>query len=324
MSKLISIGEALIDFIPNQKNQALKVVTGFTKRAGGAPANVCACVSRLGQQSVMITKLGYDAFGDYIIQTLSDVGVDTRHITQTRKANTGLAFVSLDEQGNRDFTFYRHPSADMLLNKKEIKKQLFKPSDILHFCSVDLIDAPVKLAHKKAISYAKKNGCMVSFDPNVRLALWDNHERYRLTINQFIKKADIIKISDEELEFITGKKDILEALPLLFVGDVKIVVFTSGSKGATVYTKNKTFNHTGFPVEAIDTTGAGDAFIGAFLASLLKQKITKNDLSLLDYTNHLVYSNAVGAIVASKKGAIPSMPHEEEVKDFIKLRTLDK
>ena len=208
MKKVISIGEALIDFIPNQKGCSLKEVLGFERVAGGAPANVSAVVSKLGGKSNFISKLGKDAFGDYIIDTLNDVNVDTSYVLRTNKANTGLAFVSLKEDGNRDFSFYRNPSADMLLEEGEIKQQWFNDCHTLHFCSVDLIECPMKYAHKKAIEYAKNNNAIISFDPNVRLPLWESEKDCKDAILEFLPLANIIKISDEELEFITGETDI--------------------------------------------------------------------------------------------------------------------
>lgn len=149
MKKVISIGEALIDFIPNQNGGKLKNVSEFRRVAGGAPANVSAVVAKLGGKSSFISKLGKDAFGDYIIDVLNEVNVNTDYVLRTSKANTGLAFVSLKEDGNRDFSFYRNPSADMLLEADEVKKEWFNNCHILHFCSVDLIDSPMKLALKK-------------------------------------------------------------------------------------------------------------------------------------------------------------------------------
>lgn len=317
MAKLISIGEALIDFIPQSKGVELKDVLEFKRVAGGAPANVCACVSTLGKEAVMLTKLGNDSFGDHIVEVLKNSNVDTNYIKRTKEANTGLAFVSLKEDGNRDFSFYRNPSADMLLESTEIDEDLFKENDILHFCSVDLIDAPVRVAHDQAISYAKSHNCLISFDPNVRLPLWDDHEEYRRVINQYIEHADILKISDEELEFITGKTIENNAISDLFRGNVKIVIYTKGPDGADIYTKDRVFTHKGFKIKAVDTTGSGDSFIGAFIYLLLDKKVTKNMLTAIDYSDYIKFSNAVGAMVASKQGAISSMPNLDEVKDFI-------
>ncbi len=204
MKKIITIGEALIDFIPNKKGCSLKEVVGFERVAGGAPANVAAVVSKLGGKSNFISQLGEDAFGDYIIDELNKVNVDTSYVLRTNKANTGLAFVSLKEDGNRDFSFYRNPSADMLLNESEINKEWFNDCHSLHFCSVDLIDCPMKEAHKKAIDCAIDNNSIISFDPNVRLPLWNSEDECRKAILEFLPFAHIVKISDEELEFITG------------------------------------------------------------------------------------------------------------------------
>ena len=174
MKKVISIGEALIDFIPNQKVCELKDVISFERVAGGAPANVSAVVAKLGGKSNFISKLGKDAFGDYIIETLKEANVNTDYVLRTDKANTGLAFVSLKEDGNRDFSFYRNPSADMLLEANEVKKEWFKECHSLHFCSVDLIECPMKDAYKKAIEFALENKSIISFDPNVKLPIWDS------------------------------------------------------------------------------------------------------------------------------------------------------
>ena len=258
MKKIITIGEALIDFIPNKKGCSLKEVVGFERVAGGAPANVAAVVSKLGGKSNFISQLGEDAFGDYIIDELNKVNVDTSYVLRTNKANTGLAFVSLKEDGNRDFSFYRNLSADMLLNESEIKKKWFNDCHSLHFCSVDLIDCPMKEAHKKAIDCAIDNNSIISFDPNVRLPLWNSEDECRKAILEFLPFAHIVKISDEELEFITGFNNIEDAKEVLFNGSVKMVIFTKGKDGAEIYTKDKVVSIEGNVVEVVDTTGAGD------------------------------------------------------------------
>lgn len=318
MGKLIGIGEALIDFLPAQIGVSLKAVEEFKRVAGGAPANVCACVRRLGSESVILTKLGTDAFGDYLIDTLNEVGVNTNYIKRTNVANTALAFVSLKKDGNRDFSFYRNPSADMLLEANEIDVDLFQKGDILHFCSVDLVDAPIRQAHDQALKYAKENELLISFDPNVRLPLWSDHDEYKRVINKYINYADILKISDEEFGFITGNSFSEDEILKLFRGNVKVIIYTEGAKGARVYTKKNTYQFPGFKVKAIDTTGAGDSFIGAFLYQLLKMRLTLDNLETTDYTQIIEFANAVGAIVASKKGAILAMPKESEVIEFIK------
>lgn len=321
MGQLFAIGEVLIDFIPIQKGCSLKDVLAFERAAGGAPANVAASVSKFGGKASIITKLGNDAFGDYLIEQLELVGVNTEQIKRTDEANTGLAFVSLKEDGERDFSFYRNPSSDLLLSEDEINPEIFQADDILHFGSVDLVESPMKLAHLKAIKSVKSKGGLISFDPNVRLPLWDSPENCRKTIQMFIPYAHIVKISDEELEFITGIKDKEEAISSLFNGDVKIVVYTKGKDGAELYvSSHKKYESTGFKVTVQDTTGAGDAFVGGFLYQLLtKGAVQANLLDIVSeyYEEILQFANGSGALTTMGKGAIPALPHEEEVRNFI-------
>ncbi|MBU0996931.1 MAG: carbohydrate kinase [Firmicutes bacterium] len=313
MPKLICIGELLIDFIPNETGIELKNVTGFTKAAGGAPANVAACVSKLGIHSVMITKLGLDAFGDFLVDTLNEVHVDTTHIKRTDIANTALAFVSLKENGERDFSFYRNPSSDLLLDESEIEESLFESGDIIHFCSVDLVDAPVKKAHVRALEYAEKKGCLISFDPNLRFPLWKNLQEYYETIQSFIPYAHILKISSDELEFITRIKNTNEAIKSLFVGNVKIVIITDGGVGATLYTKSSELFVPSFKTKVVDTTGAGDAFIGGILYYILKNRLTVDTINQMNQRDALLLAHKISSIVVSKYGAIPSMPTISEI-----------
>lgn len=255
MGKLFSIGEILIDFIPHQKGVALKDVVSFTRVPGGAPANVAAAVAKFGGTASLITKLGEDAFGDFLLEQLTDSGVGTDKILRTKEANTGLAFVSLLENGERDFSFYRNPSADLLLTDSEINADWFNHGDVLHFCSVDLVESPMKGAHLKAIQAAKEHGGIISFDPNVRLPLWNDPQECRKTILKFVPMAHIVKISDDELEFITGIADEQKALASLFIGDVKVVVLTKGAGGADLYVQNQKYSSAGYSVEVEDTTG---------------------------------------------------------------------
>jgi fructokinase len=316
LAKIFTIGEALIDFIPAEKGIALKEVTGFVKEAGGAPANVACAVAKLGGESAFIGKLGADAFGDFLLSTLQNVGVDTRYVFRTTEANTALAFVSLKADGNRDFMFYRKPSADMLLAETDIEQSWFHAGDILHFCSVDLIEAPVKYAHIRAIQAMKAQGGMVSFDPNVRLPLWEDKEQCRQTILQFIPYTHILKISDEELEFITRIKDEKSAIASLFVGDVKLVIYTKGPNGAELHTPNYSISVPAQKVQVLETTGAGDSFIGAFLYQISRQTIPLTEISKEVATQILEFAAIVAAITTTRKGAIQSLPSMEEVKNF--------
>ncbi|MBK3494983.1 carbohydrate kinase [Viridibacillus sp. YIM B01967] len=183
MKTLFTIGEVLIDFIPHQKGVILKDVSLFERMAGGAPANVAATVAKLGGNAKMISQVGADAFGQFLVETLRMARVNTDLIKVTDEANTALAFVSLASNGERDFSFYRKPSADLLYKADYIEKAWFKSGDILHFCSVDLVESPMKEAHKTAITYAREKGAMISFDPNVRLPLWVTKQLRRIYKN---------------------------------------------------------------------------------------------------------------------------------------------
>jgi len=316
MKKVISIGEALIDFIPQEKGVALKGVSNFLRVAGGAPLNVAAAVSKLGGKSQMITKLGIDGFGDHILEEVKPLGVDVSKVLRTKEANTALAFVSLKEDGERDFSFYRNPSADMLLNASEIEEEVFSEGGILHFCSVSLIDAPIKDAHRKAIEFAKKHNCLISFDPNVRLPLWETAEACREAILEFLPFANIVKISDEELEFITGIADETEALNFLLQGDVEVIIYTKGTNGAEFITKERKVFSPSFKVQAQDTTGAGDSFIGSFLYQVAEGDNTLESLVNLPedkVKEILTFSNATAALTVCKRGAIGALPMKEEV-----------
>lgn len=320
MGKLFSIGEVLIDFIPLEKGKALKDVISFERAPGGAPANVAAAVAKYGGSSSMITKLGVDAFGDFLVEKLEEAGVETDKVSRTSEANTGLAFVSLRLDGERDFSFYRNPSADLLLDEAEIDEKWFNKGDILHFCSVDLVESPMKQAHTKAIRAMKEIGGLVSFDPNVRLPLWKDAEECKNTILAFIPEAHIVKISDEELEFITGIADEVTAISSLFQGEVKAIIYTKGANGAELYVNGKKYESQGFKANVQDTTGAGDAFIGGFLYKLLENNASIEELGQLLETKaeeFLTFANASGALTTEGKGAISALPTVEDINKLI-------
>ena len=315
---LIAIGEALIDFIPDKSGCEFYEVTGFSPAVGGAPANVCGAFSRLGGKSKMITQLGSDPFGDKITRYLRDTGIDTSCICHTDKANTALAFVSLAKDGNRTFSFYRKPSADMLLRAEQIKPEWFNNAFALHFCSVSLGDFPMRDAHIKAIEYAKSNGALISFDPNLRFQLWDDVEKLRQAVHHFLPMSDILKISDEELEFITGESSIEKALPVLFKSNVRLVIYTCGSGGAYAFTKSACAFAPSLKVKAVDTTGADDGFIGSLLWKLKQLGVFADSIDKLSETDirqMLEFSNKFCAISVQSAGAINSYPTFEEIKN---------
>jgi fructokinase len=321
LKRVFCIGETLIDFIPVQKEKSLKEVTSFERVAGGAPMNVAIAIAKYGGNSVMLTKIANDSFGDYLVDVLEGNGVDTSYIIRCNEGETGLAFVSVDKSGERDFSFYRKNSADLLLLPNEVKSRWFDKGDLLHFCSVDLVESPMKQTHIKVIDNFQKVGGIVSFDPNVRLPLWPDKESCRRTILGFLPLADIVKVSDEELFFITNIEGEREAINSLFVGNVKVVVYTKGKDGAIIYLKNgEQFEDKGFKVTVSDTTGAGDAFIGGLLYQLLSIDISSENLCQKVSEHHqqlLTFANASGALTASVKGAIQAAPGKQHIMNFI-------
>lgn len=309
--KLIAIGEALIDFIPEKAGSAIKDVEAFLPAVGGAPANVCGAFTKLGGKSEMITQLGMDGFGDKILETFQEAGIGSSFVKRTDIANTSLAFVALKEDGNREFSFYRNPGADMLFEAEDVKKEWFEDSYALHFCSVSLGDFPMKEAHCQAIQYALEQDVIVSFDPNLRPALWKDTKQMIETVNDFIPLADIVKISDEELESITGEAEIEKALEHLFTDRVKLVIYTEGANGARAYTRKVSAAAPCEKVKAVDTTGAGDGFIGAFLWCLHRDGVTAEAIENINaekLEEYLKFANAFCGISVQKKGAIPSYP----------------
>ncbi|WP_313803701.1 carbohydrate kinase [Cytobacillus sp.] len=321
MGKLYAIGEVLVDFVPLQKGLPLKDVISFEKTPGGAPANVAAAVAKYGGQSSMITKVGNDPFGDFLIEKLESEGVETDKIQRTNEAKTGIAFVSLKEDGERDFSFYRKPSADLLFQEEEIDSNWFESGDILHFCSVDLVDSPMKHAHKKAINAVLDANGLVSFDPNVRLSLWDDPEACRNAIIEFIPRAHIVKISDEELGFITNRFHLDDAIQSIFIGNVKAVMYTKGAEGVDLYIKGNKYESKGYRVKTVDTTGAGDAFIGGVLYKLLEMRVCPSTLEEMLKKNHaeiLAFANGSAALTTTGKGAIASLPTKAGIIELMK------
>ena len=316
---LAAIGEALIDFIPDRSGCSFDEVGAFSPKVGGAPANVCAAFSKLGGKSKMITQLGDDPFGHKIIGELKDVNVDTSCISLTDEANTALAFVSLEKDGGRTFSFYRKPSADMLYSAESVKEEYFDDVFALHFCSVDIGDFPMKQAHKKAIGIMREKGGIISFDPNLRFNLWNSTEALVGAVREFIPLSDIVKISDEELSYVTGADDIETGVKMLFGQGVKLVLYTCGKEGMFAFTKKARAHAISPKVDVVDTTGAGDASIGSFLWRLNDFDINYNNIEEISedmLKEALEFSTAFCTISVQHKGAIPSYPTLEQVKQY--------
>jgi fructokinase len=315
--KVITMGELLIDFIPNEKGLSLSKIDQFIKKPGGAPANVSVAVAKLGGQSMFIGQVGLDGFGNFLVDTMKNYGVDSTNLFQTKEAPTALAFVTLDQLGDREFIFYRNPSADQLLDYRKIDFTKIG-NDIFHFCSVSLCDYPIKEAHLQVIKYIRSKKGFISFDPNIRLPLFNDHEAYRKTILTFIPQVDLLKVSDDEIEFLTREKDLSKQIKTLMQGQVKYLILTHGSKGASFYTSDQVFYDPGFKVLVEDTTGAGDAFIGALLFKIAKLDINK--VELVKYIPEILkFANAVAALTTTKKGAMNAIPSIDEVNQLLEI-----
>ena len=320
MKRIVCIGEALIDFIPDRSGVYMKDVENFRRVCGGGPANVSAAIARLGGRASLIAKVGLDPFGDYIRETLENTGVDVSWLFRTNKAKTTLAFVTLRADGERDFSFYRDPGADMLLDVNdisEIQNEFCSDSAILHFSSVDLIDAPVRYATRKAIEIAKNRGLIISFDPNIRLPLWKDEDECRKTVLEFLPYADVVKISDEEVDFVYGADT--EA-GLAEIRKTAYIVFnTLGSKGARIIAEDIDETRPAYQVKTVDTTGAGDAFTGAMLFRMVDRGCDLTYLKKPDKNemlSDLDFAQKYAAYSVTSKGAIDSYGTAGEVKDY--------
>lgn len=317
MSEVVCLGELLIDFVPQTNGLALADSPGFLKAPGGAPGNVAVGLVRLGVPSGFLGMVGNDPFGHFLRDTLKNDKVDTDGLRLSDKAKTALAFVTLKADGDREFMFYRDPSADMLYSPEDVDAGLIRRSKILHYGSISLITEPSRSATLHAIDVAKAAGVRVSCDPNLREALWPNLDAAREGLRLAIAKASLVKISDYEVEFLTGNSDLVAGARALWHDGVEIMAVTKGPHGSILMTADVTVDIPGFAVTAVDTTGAGDGFTAGLLAGLLGQA----DIASLDADTLRALgrrANAVGALTTQKRGAIPALPTAAEVEAFLK------
>ncbi|XP_074572636.1 putative fructokinase-1 [Curcuma longa] len=314
---IVSFGEMLIDFVPTVSGVSLAEAPGFIKAPGGAPANVAIAVARLGGRAAFLGKLGDDEFGRMLAGILRSNGVDDAGVLFDTGARTALAFVTLRDDGEREFMFYRNPSADMLLEEGELNLDVIKSAAVFHYGSISLITEPCRSAHLKAMQVAREAGALLSYDPNLRLPLWPSAESAREQIMSIWDQADIIKVSDVELEFLTGTDSVQDDVVLtLWRPEFKLLLVTLGEKGCKYYTKDFRGTLDGFSVNAVDTTGAGDAFVGAMLSKVVAdQSVLQSEGKLREV---LRFANACGAITTTKKGAIPALPNEAEALELLK------
>ncbi|MDQ0163168.1 aminoimidazole riboside kinase [Aeribacillus alveayuensis] len=307
---IISLGEALIDFIPLDETNLV-----YQKSPGGAPANVAVGLARLGAKSTFLGKVGDDVLGRFLKETLQNYGVNVSYMLLTKEVRTGAVFVTLSANGERSFDFYIDPSADRFLEEDEVKEELFTEHKILHFGSISLISEPSKSATKKAVRLAKQNDMIVSYDPNLRLSLWKNEEEARNTIVSMLKEVDVLKISDEELEFLTKTTNLEEGVASLQEYDIPLIIVTLGAEGSILFTKSEAVQVPAIKVKAVDTTGAGDAYVSGILYCLDQYEGDIRSISVERLEYMARFASVSGGLAASVKGAMSALPSFKQVEE---------
>lgn len=310
-----ALGELLIDFTENgtseQGNPLLEA------NPGGAPCNVLAMLEKLGKKTAFIGKVGKDMFGEQLKTAVEEVGIDTRNLVMDEEVHTTLAFVHTYPDGDRDFSFYRNPGADMMLKKEEVDEDLIRGAKIFHFGTLSSTHEGVREATRYAIDVAKEAGCIVSFDPNLRPPLWKSLDEAKAEIEYGLSKCDILKISDNEVEFLFGTTDYDEGARLIREKyQIPLVLITLGKDGSRAYYKDLRVEVPGFVQEhTIETTGTGDTFCANSLNYILEhgmEELTEENLKEL-----LTFANAAASLITTRKGALRVMPTREEIKNFI-------
>jgi sugar/nucleoside kinase (ribokinase family) len=315
--KFCAFGEMLIDVTPYGKSERNYDVVECNP--GGAPANVAVALANLGQQSSFIGQVGDDYFGHFLQHTLKDKHVDTRGLLLHKQYLTTLAMVHLAENGERSFSFYRKFCADVNVRTADIDLSLIDEADIFHFGSVSMSDEPSRTTTFDLIRHAKNKGKLISFDPNLREKLWDSLDDARDMIKKGLALSDLVKVSEEELFFITGETKLDLALSLMAKQyPVQMILVTFGSEGSGVYVHGELERFPAFTVDAIDTTGAGDGFLGGFLSVFMEKGKTLKQLSTADLSQCMITANACGAFATTQKGAIGSLAHKADIEPWIR------
>ena len=317
MEKLYDVtamGEMLIDFTLNgQSDQGNNL---FEACPGGAPCNVLAMLNKLGRKTAFIGKVGEDQFGRLLKGTIDELGIETKGLILDKEIHTTLAFVHTFPDGDREFSFYRKPGADMMLTEDEVDYDLIRQSRIFHFGTLSMTVEPVRSATKKALEVAKEAGCLITFDPNLRPPLWNSLDEAKKQMEYGFQYCDMLKISDNEIQFVSGKEDYDEGIRYLQDKyNIPLIFLTMGKDGSRAYYKDMRVERKGFQVKAIETTGAGDTFCGCSIHGLLThglEGLTEENLG-----DMLTYANAGAALITMKKGAIRSMPEPENITKLI-------
>lgn len=311
MFDIAALGELLIDFTPcglSPDGQRL-----FEQNPGGAPANVLAAAGKLGLSTAFIGKVGEDMHGEFLKRVLIDYGINTEGLIFDRDTFTTLAFVALDDNGERSFSFARKPGADTCLKPEEVNDGIIKNSKILHIGSLSLTDEPARSATLHALSIAKENGVMISYDPNYRAPLWKNERAAIEGMRSVLPYVDVLKLSDEEMVLLADESAPETAAKKLVAGGVKLVAVTLGAEGTLVCNREGSIRVPGYQADIIDTTGAGDSFWGGFLYKLIKSGTRPEQVKLVEAMGFASFANAAASLCVEKRGGIPAMPDLQQV-----------
>ena len=311
-----ALGELLIDFTHNGLSTQGNPL--WEANPGGAPCNVLAMLKRLGHEVAFIGKIGEDMFGVQLENALLEVGIDTVGLKKDNEVNTTLAFVHTLSDGDREFSFYRRPGADMMLKVEDLEEHLIRNSTIFHYGTLSMTCEPCRTASRRAIDVAQEAGALRSFDPNLREPLWDSLDDARKQVDYGMNHCDILKISDNEIKWFTGKEDFDEGIKILQeTYHIPLILLSMGREGSRAYTKNHRVEATAFIHEnTIETTGAGDTFCACVLHYILEngwKEYHEEELKAM-----LVFANAAASIVTTRKGALRVMPTKEEVEGMIR------
>lgn len=311
-----ALGELLIDF--TQNGMSAQGNPMFEANPGGAPCNVLAMLAKLGHKTAFIGKVGDDYFGKQLKCAIQEMGIDSEYLFMDKEVHTTLAIVHTLEGGDRDFSFYRNPGADMMLAESEVPKELIRDSKIFHFGTLSMTHEEVRRATKRAVSEAKESGVIISFDPNLRPPLWQSMEMAKEQTAYGLSQCDVLKISDNEIQWYTGETDFDAGIRRLKEEyDIPLILLSMGREGSRAYYRNLRVEVPPFLQETtVETTGAGDTFGACCLHFVLKYGLgnfTEDRLREM-----LVYANAAASIITTRKGALRVMPAADEVEKLIK------
>ena len=304
--RICSFGETLIDFTPVGTSKNGNVI--FERNPGGAPANLAVAAVKQGVEASFVGEVGDDLFGHFLKDKLEQEGVNTDYMVVNARYRTTLAFVDLDSNGERSFCFYRNPGADTMIESQSVDLECIDQCDIFHYGSVSMSKNPSRITTFELIKVAKQKGKILSFDPNLRLPLWNDAEEARQEILQGMEYCDILKVSEEELQFVTDETDLEKGARQLFEKyRIPLILITEGKNGCHALFRNFYINSDGYTVDVEDTTGAGDAFLGSFLASVLKAGKSLQEFNGDEIYKMLCLANASAALSVTRKGGIPSL-----------------